>query len=272
MPQWFENRSQYFDDSPLPEWLNTRYSNLSLVRVYPEIEKVQPGWGAKEFVYNQSIGAFRPKRALNFYEKKRQPFAIVMRSVPYLCVDIDGKNGGIETCQVLNLTWTASEISKSGNGFHLFYSVPGAKWDKLKGYAEFPDLNGMIPGVDIRGTGLVYHYPGQLWNDVPPAPIPRTLEKLMEKVSVTRYQSRITRQGAMALDDDEKLILHDELREALAQRMPQGTRNSRMYAIGAKMFAAGYPAWDIALYERGQEIGLEPQEILHIIKNIEMYS
>lgn len=272
MTQWFEDKGQYIDESPLPSFLNTRYSNLSLVRIYPEIEKVQPGWGVKEFAHNQSIGAFRPKRALRFYERYKQPFAIVMRSIPYLCVDIDGKNGGIETSQILFLPETAAELSKSGNGYHLFYEIPNAVWSKTKGYDQLPDLNGMIPGVDIRGCGIVYHYPGQRWNGLAPAPIPKSLEKLVSRTATSRYQSRLTKQGADALDPDERVILHDELKESLAQKMPQGARNSRMFAIGAKMHAAGYPSWDTALYDRGQEIGLDLEEVTSIIKSIEKYT
>ena len=166
---WFEEE-WYTDDSPLPEELIRTANDLSLVRVFSSGE-TQPGWGAESFVENFNAGAFRPERALRFYERYSEPFGIVMRSVDLICVDIDGKNGGLETAHILDLPETLAEKSKSGNGYHLFYKVYGM-WDEKYAYNEFPDVIKLIPGVDIKGTGIVYHYPQQRWNSRLIAPLP----------------------------------------------------------------------------------------------------
>lgn len=270
MEQWFE-RESYWDPAGIPPHIDFG-NRLDLVRVYPE-GRTQPGWGIKEFMNNHNRGAFIPGRAMHFYKKYNQPFAIVMRSVPVICVDIDGKNGGIEMSEVLALPETLAERSKSGNGFHLFYEVPESVWHPVRGYDEFPDLIGLIPGVDIKATGVVYHYPHQRWNSWGLSRIPVSLSALITRASSVRYESRLTRTGVTGLNEEETVILWDQLRQDLEDtRFVEGGRNQRLYAIGAKMFSAGYPGWDNALYDRGLQIGLEIEELSTIIKNIEKYS
>src|SRR5690349_21418285 len=99
--QWFEKNDQYDQKIALPGQIQS-YPRLSLIRLFSS-GKTQPGWSAKKFVRNEEEGAFDPKRALKFYEKYNMPFAIVMRSVPLICVDIDGKNDGIKTARALGL-------------------------------------------------------------------------------------------------------------------------------------------------------------------------
>ena len=165
MTQWFERLDQYVDDNPVPDFLRQE-ETLSLIRVHSN-GQTQPGWGEKKFMKYYKRNAFDPERALRFYHKYGQPFAFVMRSVPHICLDIDGKNGGIETANALELTKTRAEISKSGNGFHILYSMPGTKWHEKLGYNEFPDLNGLLPGIDIRGVGAMFHFHNQRWNERP---------------------------------------------------------------------------------------------------------
>ncbi|QCG78289.1 DNA primase/polymerase [Microbacterium phage AloeVera] len=268
--QWFENHDQYYLQKAVPNEIE--YDKLSLIRVYPNSGKTQPGWGALEFMENYLQNAFSPERAIKFFEKYSSPFGIVMRSVPYVVIDIDGKNGGIPTSRVLNLPETLAERSKSGNGYHLFYRVPGAIWHDLRGYDEFPDIIGLVPGVDIKGTGVVYHYPNQRWNGKPIADLPPRLMELLGRARDIKRASRLTREGARALEPEELLLLHDELKDALAKPVPQGGRNQRLYKIGARMFAADYPHWDTALIERGTQLGLESSEIDELIHNISEYS
>ncbi|QNL30304.1 DNA primase/polymerase [Microbacterium phage Mazun] len=268
--QWFEDDSQYYLARAVPAEIE--YDKLSLIRVYPTSGKTQPGWGATDFMDNYLQNAFNPERAIRFFEKYSAPFGIVMRSVPYIVVDIDGKNGGIPTSRVLNLPETLAETSKSGNGYHLFYRVPDAVWHELRGYDEFPDLIGLIKGVDIKGTGVVYHYPKQRWNGKPIADLPDRLLELLGRARDIKRASRLTREGVNGLDEDEKMLLWDELKESLGKSIPAGGRNQRLYKIGARMFAADYPHWDAALIERGTALGLESSEIDELIHNITEYS
>src|SRR5690606_30401280 len=91
--------------------------------------------------------------------------AYVMRSVRLVAIDIDGKNGGLEhVTEIGALPLTMAERSKSGNGYHLFYETDDV-WDVDEGFAQIPDQIGFVQGVDIRGTGCVYHFPAQRWNN-----------------------------------------------------------------------------------------------------------
>ena len=67
---------------------------------------------------------------------------------------------------------TLAETSKSGNGYHLFYLVSEDEWDPNAGFGMFGDRIGIEQGVDFRGTGCVYHYQSQRWNDRPLAELP----------------------------------------------------------------------------------------------------
>lgn len=268
MPQWFEDNTQYTIPE-LPAQIG-KYPKLSLVRVY-QSGKTQPGWGAKDFVENQKKNAFDSDVALNAFHKYSQPFGIVMRALPFICVDIDGKNGGVETARAMNLPRTLAERSKSGNGYHLFYRLPYTNWSDLRGFDEFPDIIGLVPGVDIKGTGIVFHYPNQLWNVLDIELLPPSLAVLIGQVREIKRYARLTREGALNLDEDELVILHDQLREELHARMEVGHRNQKLYALGARMFSSRYPSWDIEVFNRGLELGLEISEVSELIKNIETY-
>jgi len=267
--QWFEDRKQYVIPDPVPDAF-TEYGTLSLVRVGSG-GLTEPGWGAKDFVTNRDAGRFRAQRSVDAFMKFRQPFAFVMRSVPFVCVDIDGKNGGIQTAQILQLPPTLAETSKSGNGYHLFYQIPGARWNAKRGFDDLEDHNGIVPGVDIRGTGVVYHHATQRWNMRDISALPMSLYGLLTKAKEIRHNARLTRGGADGLDDDERVIVHDRLATQLASPAKVGTRNQRLYAIGTQMYASHYPDWDTAIRLRGEELGLAESEIESIIRNIINY-
>ena len=271
--QWFEDKTQYTEDTPVPLEITEKYGDrLDLARVYPN-GKTQPGWNVKEYMENHDKGAFRPRRALRFFNKYNMPFGMLMRSVPLLGVDIDGKNGGIETSNALRLPRTLAETSKSGDGFHCVYSIPFTQWHELRGYDELPDLIGLIPGVDIKGTGLLFHYPGQMWNTRPIVPLPEKLFGLISGARDARRLRRLSRPtSAETIDPDDLVIIHDQLKTELAGRYAIGGRNQKLFAIGAQMRTAGYPDWEQALYDRGEQIGLDLDEVTSIIQNIEAYA
>ena len=267
--QWFEDAKQYVVPDPVPDEF-TDYGTLSLVRVGSG-GKTESGWGAKDFVANREAGRFGAQRSIDAFMKFRQPFAFVMRSVPFVAVDIDGKNGGIQTATILRLPRTLAETSKSGNGYHLFYRIPMARWNAKRGFDDLEDHNGIIPGVDIRGTGVIFHHDTQRWNMEPIADLPMSLYDLLTRAKEIRHNAKVTRNGAEGLDEDELVLVHDRLTNQLAGPAKVGTRNQRLFAIGTQMYATHYPEWDVRVIERGRELGLGEQELDSIIQNIIKY-
>ena len=162
-------------------------------------------------------------RRIEDFLTEGRPFGFVMRSLPMLCVDIDGKNGGTLTSRIMKLPVTLAETSKSGNGYHLFYRIPEAEWNPYYGYDEFPDVNGLMPGVDIRSTGIVYHYPSQRWNSEEIAEIPPVLRRLMKQRAESREIQR--ERAALNMDEDSRAIAIEQTLESLARKLPAGTRN-----------------------------------------------
>ena len=266
--QWFEDSEQYTEEYGLPAQILEM--TPPLVRVYPG-GATQPGWGAKEFEENFYKGRFDVGRSLPAFDKYRQPFGLVMRGVPLICVDIDGKNDGINTARVLHLPKTLGEVSKSGNGYHLFYSIPGAEWIPGKGYDEFPDIIGLIPGVDVKGTGIVYHYPQQRWNRTEIAVAPRSLLKLLS-ASRDSKQMRLAAVRSTDMDDEERAMLHDQIRTRLKGRFEAGNINNKLFAIGAQMLNSGYPNWQHELMVRGLEVGSTEEKMTTIINNVIQYT
>lgn len=267
--QWFQDNESYWNRD-LPAQL-ANWPKASLVRVNSN-GTTQKGWGQDEFVRNQEAGHFSVERSLRLFDRYAQPYGIVMRSLPMLCVDIDGKNGGLGTSRVLSLPPTLAERSKGGNGYHLFYSIPYTKWDETYGYNEFPDVIGLIPGVDIKGTGIVFHFPNQKFNSRDVAVIPPALAELVGRAREIRYHSRVTKHGASALNDEDLAILHDSLLEKLNAKFTAGSRNNQLYKIGARMMAADFPNWEAELRRRGSEVGLDSDEVEEVIRNIANYA
>ena len=249
----------------------------ALVRVY-EDGQTQKGWGitppkneSEGFMPRYMRGDFLPRRATYGYDKGQHAVAIVMRSVRAMCVDIDGKNGGLEYASTLGaLPPTASERSKSGNGYHLFYSVPD-EWDDELGFDLVQDAIGIVQGVDIRGVGCVYHYPQQRWNARPLAPAPQwLLDKMAERRSRREaFTSNLSK--IHTLDETEILIMQSELLDELAKPIPAGKRNTSLFAIGHKMAAAGVENWETHLTNRALDLGLTADEVERIVRNIGRY-
>ena len=278
--KWWETDA-YLSEHPIPTELDrvAGPSGLALVKVHSN-GTTQTGWGEAPpkndvqgggFIQRYGRGEFSPNRAMYSYINKDTPFAFVMRSMRAMCVDIDGKNGGIESARRLGpLPATLAEISKSGTGFHLFYETP-EEWLDDKGFSLIPDQIGITQGVDIRGTGCVYHYHAQRWNTRELAPLPEWLkDRLLEK-QARREASKVAMQKISTLDEMERLMAHDELFDELAKPIKAGTRNTTLFAIGAKLMQAGVDDWEKRIQERALALGLDLAEIEKILENIARY-
>lgn len=264
--QWFEKTEQYTIDDALGEraWPHT----LSLVRVGDE-GKTQAGWSKEQFMKNYTKGFFKPDRILREFATEGYPFALLMRSLPMICVDIDGKNGGIQASRILSLPETLAETSKGGNGYHLFYRVPEEVWHFNYGYNEFPDANALIPGVDIRSIGVVYHHPQQRWNALDPAPLPNTVRKLLNQ---KKQQQAIEKERREApLSGSDLAIAQEQVLESLARKIPSGKRNTTLYAIGCAMLTYQIKNWEDLLMARGTQLGMDQGELRSIVNHVKQY-
>lgn len=240
----------------------------------------QLGWGLKPpkgakdgFMPRYVRGEFRPRRALHSYKRTKQPFAFVMRSMQIVCIDIDGKNGGYQHAKRLGfLPPTLAETSKSANGLHLFYWVP-AQWDLETGFGTLNDRIGIEQGVDFRGTGCVYHYATQRWNDRPLVDLPDHLAELLLQ-RTQRTQAATNRIQAILESEDELevLMMQGELEQKLAQPIPSGRRNNTLFAIGSEMKLAGIDDWQTKIDKRAKDLGLDYWETDKLLKNIEKYA
>ena len=276
-PWWMSDG--YTIDNALPERVSDEAGphGIALVRAWPD-GRTDAGWGLQGaggqdgFIPRYYRGEFNARRVLYGYTRDRWAFAIVMRSVRLVCIDIDGKNGGLEHAKQLGpLPPTLAETSKSGNGYHLFYSV-NELWTEEKGYAELGDRIGIEQGVDIRATGCVYHHKQQRWNDRAVAELPDHLYQLLknreQKIAATTQRIKSVLANA---DPMEVLMMQDELVSELAKPIPQGNRNNTLFAIGSQMEAANVPDWDATLANRAHQLGLDSVEIDKLIANITKY-
>jgi hypothetical protein len=233
-----------------------------------------PGWGGKTFIDKYRKRAFASRRAVAVFERHQTPFALVMRSLSMICLDIDGKNGGIESAAALNLPLTMAETSKSGNGYHLFYLVDD-KWNPTFGFDRLRDRIGWRTGIDVRATGCVYHYPSQRWNMARPAPIPEQLLVDLEQTRddmAARAEFITTLRTSTDPDDTmEFLMLQSTIQSKLTAPIPAGKRNNTLFAIGAEMKIAGVTGWAEQVYDRAVQVGLADDEAEKLVKNIERY-
>jgi hypothetical protein len=254
-------------------------NGIALVKAWPDGRTTQ-GWGINPppgsdegFMPRYLRGEFNPRKALFGYRKGLNAFAFVMRSLRLVCIDIDGKNGGLEHAKRLGvLPPTLAETSKSGDGYHLFYLVD-EEWDDELGFGRLSDRIGLEQGVDIRAVGCVYHYDTQRWNDRLVVPLPDHLYQVLtardQKVAASR--ERIAK--VLETNDElEVLMMQDELIADLAKPIPVGKRNNTLYAIGSKMHEAKIPDWDEKLHARATQLGLDDVEIDKLVQNIERYS
>lgn len=238
--------------------------------------ETQKGWGlnppkdsTEGFMPRYNRGEFLPRRAIHRFEHDNEPFAIVMRSLAVVAVDIDGKNGGLEFVKELGLLPpTLAETSKSGTGYHLFYATREA-WDPVVGFADVSDSIGLVQGVDIRNVGCIYHYPQQRWNDRALAIVPDGLwNKLTEKL-VQRQQAAAAIQSVVEQGDDlEIMMMQDSLVDELNKPLKSGNRNSYLFAIGNKMRQAGVDKWNEKVHARALEVGLPVEEADRLVSNI----
>lgn len=283
LPWW--RTDQYDISTALPPagllgWTGPK--GLALVKTWPD-GRTQPGWGlhgkdrqnmpSDGFMPRYLRGEFNERRVLYGYENDRWTFAIVMRSVRSVCIDIDGKNGGLEHAKRLGLLPpTLAETSKSGDGYHLFYEVD-EPWDDDTGYGLLSDRIGIEQGVDIRATGCVYHHKQQRWNGRSLAPLPNHLRELLlhREQKVAAVTKRIETVLANS-DDMEILMLHDEIMSDLAKPIPAGKRNVTLFAIGNQMQQAQIPDWEDKLAERAQQVGLDYYEARKIVANVGRYT
>lgn len=268
-PWWRDEVYDINKDIPYVFTANAGPKGVALVDVYDE-GKTTSGWGSKTFMENYMNLRFRANtRQHNFVHGF--PFAFIMRSVKLVCVDIDYKNGGEEGARSLVLPPTLAETSKSGNGYHLFYLTEDT-WDDNYGFRALPDALGFVTGVDFRAVGCVYHYVQQRWNNRPPEMLPSHISDLLNKKAQLSGERMLYVQQVLASNDDtEVLMLHDQLLKDLAKPIPDGRRNSTLFAIGSQLRETGFNSWQTHIEERGLQIGLDPHEVDKIIRNIEIY-
>ena len=270
-PVWWWETDTYDNEIPLsPELLDyAGPRGIALVAVYGD--KTQKGWGGDTFMPLYMKKKFDMRRALPVYHSHGQPFAIVMRSLNLVCIDIDGKNGGFEGALRLgNLPRTLAETSKSGNGYHLFYRT-NEEWHADEGFAEFRDQIGIETGVDLRATGCVYHYASQRWNARTVANLPEHLATRLKVHVLTKTQFSTLVAKTKQLDPEELLMLHAELIQELETKIPVGRRNNTLFAIGSKMKQAGVHDLENLVVVRASQVGLTVQEADKIIANIQRY-
>lgn len=233
-----------------------------------------PGWGGKTFIDKYRKRGFHARRAVAIFDRHQTPFALIMRSLSMVCLDIDGKNGGVQSAAALNLPPTMAETSKSGNGYHLFYLVDDT-WNATFGFDRLRDRIGWRTGIDVRATGCVYHYPSQRWNMRHPAPLPESLLIDLEQARddlATRAEQITTLRASTDPDDQmEFLMLQSTIQSKLKAPIPAGRRNNTLFAIGAEMKIAGITGWSAQVYERATELGLDDLEAEKLVKNIERY-
>lgn len=251
---------------------------VALVRTFPN-GSTDKGWGLRPtakspgFMKTYMANRFRGDTVLFGFESGRWDFAIVMRSVRLVCIDIDGKNDGFVGARKLGmLPHTLAETSKSGNGYHLFYSIPSDTWDPDEGFTQVGDRIGFEQGVDLRGTGCVYHYRQQRWNDRKIVPMPGHLQDILYKQKQRAAQQIEDIETLLNTGDDmEVLLMQDTLVSDLRKQIPAGKRNITLFAIGTKMKLAQVPNWGQLVHDRALEVGLDIEEADKLLNNIIKY-
>jgi len=272
-PWWMSET--YNNDWAVPSEL-VKYSGpkgVAIVRAWQD-GKTSKGWGETTFMDLYMKGRFGGRPVIPGYEQGRWALAYVMRSMRLVCIDIDGKNGGFDGVKQLGmLPYTLAETSKSGNGYHLFYSIPDDIWNLDTGYAQLPDRIGLQQGVDLRAVGCVYHYPQQRWNDRPIMPLPSYLHQqlLARKASSASAVDEIIKL-LDAGDPLEVAMMQDQLIADLNKPIPAGRRNTSLFAIGSQMFLGQVPGWKQLVHDRALALGLDLDEADKLISNIEKYA
>lgn len=277
--QWWET-DKYTVETPIPTEFE-QYAGpkgIATVRTFSD-GRTAPGWGlvpardGTSFMDNYRANKFNTQIAKVGWLSNRWQFAFVMRSMALVCIDIDGKNGGFENVGGLGmLPPTLAETSKSGDGYHLFYSTPWDVWNDMAGFAWMKDRIGIKPGVDIRAVGCVYHYWPQRWNTRPVevlTPYLRSTWEQQKKNAVTDVQDILDLLDSGS--EDEVLVFRASLMEDLKKDIPEGKRNTTLYAIGVQMLSAGITGWETLITNRGLDLGLDQDEMDKLITNVRRY-
>jgi hypothetical protein len=254
---------------------------VALVRAWRD-GKTDPGWGlwrpgqgseTNGFMWKYEHGAFRKAPIVHGYGQARWNFAFVMRSMRLVCIDIDGKNGGLEHAGRLGmLPYTLAETSKSGDGYHLFYTTSEDEWDPVTGFAQFQDRISLEQGVDFRATGCVYHHPQQRWNLREIAELPPHLKTRLtahSQAAAARTSSIV--KTVENQDPEEIILMHDALLDDLKKPIPAGRRNNTLFAIGVQLRTGMVPSWDQLLFDRALDVGLDHEEARKLVSNVERY-
>lgn len=257
----------------------------ALVRLYPG-GKTAPGWGlqppkggGQAFMQKYASRKFSPHLVGAHHDSTNEPrpFAFVMRAYRLLVLDLDDHEGaanGLDSAAKLSLPPTLAETSKSGKGRHLFYVLPQDTWDDERGFALYDDMIGILPGVDVRVTGCVYHHPHQKWNRrTQLSPAPQNLLDLLDVRAARKAHQKNQIATTVAEGDDvDTLIMHENLKKDLEKDIPPGKRNSTLFAIGHDLKDAQYPQWEDALYNRAIAVGLDDAEAVKIVENVGKYN
>ena len=272
-PWWMSET--YNNDWAVPSEL-VKYSGpkgVAIVRAWQD-GKTSKGWGETTFMDLYMKGRFSGRPVIPGYEQGRWALAYVMRSMRLVCIDIDGKNGGFDGVKQLGmLPYTLAETSKSGNGYHLFYSIPDDVWNLDSGYAQLPDRIALQQGVDLRAVGCVYHYPQQRWNSREIVPLPTYMhQQLQARKSSSQAQVDEIIKLLDAGDPLEVAIMQDQLITDLNKPIPAGRRNTSLFAIGSQMYLAQVPGWRQLVHDRALALGLDLDEADKLISNIEKYA
>jgi hypothetical protein len=162
---WWKRSESYAFAAPVPDSFHevSGPEGVAVVRAF-EDGRTDSGWGLFNpkkpdnpgFMEHYTKRRFGTNRVLPGFLQDKWAFAFVMRSLNLICIDIDGKNGGLEHAIRLGpLPVTLAETSKSGDGYHLFYRTPSDRWDDQLGFAQYSDKIGIEQGVDIRAVGCV---------------------------------------------------------------------------------------------------------------------
>src|SRR5690606_23791437 len=95
-PWW--TLDSYSRSTPIPSELE-RFAGpkgIALVKAFKS-GATGKGWGNEEFTHNYARSKFLPDPILRGFESGFFNFAFVMRSLRLVVIDIDGKNGGLES-------------------------------------------------------------------------------------------------------------------------------------------------------------------------------
>lgn len=249
---WWRDDRQYVDSSPLAGLLAFR---PDVVRAYVHRRQTQRGWGASDYLENRHSFALDS-------QDLTVPFGIVMRSIPVLGVDVDAKNGGTSTgteraLAALGLASvpTLAELSRSGSGYHLYYSLADVWSDdpQRPGYVRVADRIGFLGGVDIKAETLMYHYPHQRWNERGVAAAPplllRALSARSRRASAPPSPSSVEARVA-ALRGLARLSLPIEV----------GRRNTTLWGIAKDLYRGGFPEWETVIESAADGCGLSDSE------------